>query len=369
MRFLGEFRDPGRLRAAREALRRAAEGLPFTTLMEVCGTHTMNAFRFGLRGMLPPNVRLLSGPGCPVCVTPNDYLDRAIALARRQDTLVATFGDLMRVPGSRSSLERERAAGADVRVVYSPRDALEFARREAGKKVLFLGVGFETTAPLVASTVLEARASGTVNFLVLVGHKLVPPALEALLEARNGGLHGFLLPGHVSAVIGADAYRPLARDRGIPCVIAGFEPLDMIQGIVLLLEQVRARTAEVRNQYARVVTPGGNRRAREVLERVFEPCDADWRGLGRIPLSGLRLRPEFREHDAEAVLPAEGLEPPREHPGCRCGEVLQGLVVPPECPLFGRACRPDTPAGACMVSSEGTCAAYYKYGKDHFADE
>ncbi len=369
MRFIEEFRDPGPARAAREALLREAQGLPPTAFMEVCGTHTMSAFRFGVRGFLPPNVRLLSGPGCPVCVTPNDYLDRAIAYARRKDVVTATFGDMMRVPGSRSSLERERADGADVRVVYSPLDALEFARKEPSKRVVFLGVGFETTAPLVAASVLEARNSGLKNFAVLSGHKLVPPALEALLAVKELKLHGFLCPGHVSAVIGADAYVPVARDHRIPCVIAGFEPLDMIQGLVLLLRQVRAGAAEVRNQYARIVTREGNRKAREVLSRVFEPCDTPWRGLGPIPRSGLRLREEFRGHDAEAVLPLERLEASLENPACRCGQVLQGLIAPPECPLFGKACRPDSPVGACMVSSEGTCAAYYKYGMDHFAHE
>ena len=369
MRFIEEFRDPRPVRAAREALLREAEGLPPAAFMEVCGTHTMSAFRFGVRGMLPANVRLLSGPGCPVCVTPNDYLDRALAYARTKGVVVATFGDMMRVPGSRSSLEKERAIGADVRVVYSPLDALDLARREPSKRIVFLGVGFETTAPAVGASVLEARASGLRNFTVLCGHKLVPPALEALLAVKELRLHGFLCPGHVSAIIGADAYLPVARDRRVPCVIAGFEPLDMIQGLVLLLKQVRAKAAEVGNQYARVVTREGNRKAQEVLARVFEPCDTPWRGLGPIPRSGLRLREEFRDHDAEAALPLGRLEPSAENPACECGRVLQGLRTPLECPLFGKACRPDSPVGACMVSSEGTCAAYHKYGMDHFAHE
>jgi len=369
MRFIEEFRDPRLARNARSMLLREAEGLPSAAFMEVCGTHTMSAFRCGLRGLLPPNVRLLSGPGCPVCVTPNDYLDLALAHSRRRDVVVATFGDMMRVPGSRSSLEKERALGADVRVVYSPLDALEIARKEPSRRVLFLGVGFETTAPLVAASILEARESGVRNFAVLSGHKLVPPALEALLAVKDLRLHGFLCPGHVSAVIGSDAYVPIARDGRIPCVIAGFEPLDMIQGLLMLLRQVRAKSAEVQNQYARVVTAGGNRKAREALARVFEPADAAWRGLGRIPSSGLRIRDEFREFDAEAVPPPESPEPSVEPRGCLCGLVLQGLKTPPECPLFGKACRPENPVGACMVSGEGTCAAYYKYGMDHYAHE
>jgi hydrogenase expression/formation protein HypD len=369
MRFIDEFRDPRLAAPARDALLREAEGLPPAAFMEVCGTHTMSAFRFGVRGMLPPNVRLLSGPGCPVCVTPNDYLDRALAYARRKDVVLATFGDMMRVPGTRSSLERERAAGADIRVVYSPLDALEMARADASRRVLFLGVGFETTAPLVAASVLEARETGVRNFLVLSGHKLVPPALEALLAAKDLGISGFLCPGHVSGIIGADAYLPVARDHKVPCVVAGFEPLDMIQGLRMLLRQVREKRAEVENQYARVVTSGGNRKAREALDRVFEPSDTPWRGLGTIPRSGLRIRQEFRGFDAEAVLPLELAEPSRENPACRCGEVLQGRIAPPECPLFGKGCTPDAPAGACMVSSEGTCAAYHKYGMDHYTHE
>ena len=364
MRFIDEFRDPKLVRTAREALRREAEGLPPLAFMEVCGTHTMSAFRFGVRGLLPPNVRLLSGPGCPVCVTPNAYLDRAVAYSRRKDVIVATFGDMLRVPGSRSSLEKERAGGADVRVVYSPLDALDIARAEPLRRILFLGVGFETTAPLVAASLLEARRRGLKNFLVLCGHKRVPPALEALLDVKELRLHGFLCPGHVSAVIGADAYLPVARGHGIPCVIAGFEPLDMIQGLIMLLEQARTGSAEVRNQYSRVVAREGNRKAREILETVFEAVDAPWRGLGPIPGSGLRLRDGFREFDAEAALPLELPEAPRENPACLCGQVLQGLKVPPECALFGKACRPETPVGPCMVSSEGTCAAHYKYGRD-----
>jgi hydrogenase expression/formation protein HypD len=369
MRFIDEFRDPRLAAPARDALLREAEGLPPAAFMEVCGTHTMSAFRFGVRGMLPPNVRLLSGPGCPVCVTPNDYLDRALALGRNKDVVLATFGDMMRVPGSRSSLEKERAGGADVRVVYSPLDALEMARREPSRRVLFLGVGFETTAPLVAASILEARESGAKNFVVLSGHKLVPPALEALLAVKDLKINGFLCPGHVSGIIGADAYLPVARDHKVPCVVAGFEPLDMIQGLLMLLRQVRAKVAEVQNQYARVVTSGGNRKAQEALARVFEPADTAWRGLGTIPRSGLRIREEFRDFDAEAVLPVELPKPPVENPACRCGQVLLGLMTPPECPLFGKACTPDFPVGACMVSSEGTCAAYHKYGMDHYSHD
>ncbi len=369
MRFVDEFRDPRLARAARDALLREAEGLPPAAFMEVCGTHTMSAFRHGIRGMLPDNVRLISGPGCPVCVTPNAYIDRAAAYAGLKGVAVATFGDMVRVPGSRTSLEKERSRGADVRVVYSPADALEFARREPERRIVFLGVGFETTAPLVAASILEARREGLSNFLVLAGHKLVPPALEAILGVSGLRLNGFLCPGHVSSIIGAEAYEPVARRHRMPCVVAGFEPLDMIQGITLLLRQVRAGTAEVRNQYSRVVTHRGNRKARGVMDAVFEPVDTSWRGLGAIPRSGLRIRDEFRDFDCEAALPLDGTEEPVENAACRCGEVLQGLLEPPECPLFGKSCAPENPVGPCMVSSEGTCAAYYKYGRDRFRDE
>ncbi len=332
-------------------------------LMEVCGTHTVTACRAGLRALLPPSVRLVSGPGCPVCVTPAETLDRLIVLAGRPEVTLATFGDLLRVPGTDGSLERARAQGADVRVVYSPAEALALAGRLPGRRVVFAGVGFETTAPAVAWTVRRAAESGQANFLVLSAHRTMPAALAAL--ARDGAaLDGLLCPGHVSAIIGTRPYAFLGRDHGIPCVVAGFEPGDMLAAIAMLLRQRVEGRAEVENQYGRGVPEDGNPAARAALEAVFEPCDAEWRGLGMIPGSGLRLRAVFRAHDAEAVYAADFARDrpaPAESGACRCGDVLRGRIEPPACPLFGSACTPETPAGACMVSSEGACAAWFRF--------
>jgi hydrogenase expression/formation protein HypD len=331
-------------------------------LMEVCGTHTMAAFRSGLRSLLPGNVALLSGPGCPVCVTPNGYLDRALAIAELPDTVVATFGDMVRVPGSRSSLERARAEGAHVRVVYSPLDALEYAKKNGNRRVVFLGVGFETTAPGIAWTIKEAFEQGVKNYLVLSAHKMIPPAMAALLDGELR-IDGFMCPGHVSVVIGASAYRFVAEDHHVPCVVTGFEPLDMVAGVEMLLRQIAAGRAEVEIQYSRSVGWGGNREALAVVEEVLEPCDAEWRGLGTIARSGLRIRPKYSDHDAARLLDGVSIPSPIENPGCICGEILGGMKVPYDCALFARSCTPSSPVGACMVSSEGTCAAYYKYAR------
>ena len=330
-------------------------------LMEVCGTHTMTIFRAGLPALLPSNVRLLSGPGCPVCVTPMGYLDAAILLSQRPDVTLATFGDMVRVPGSESSLERERARGADVRVVYSPMDALHMAREDAGRKVVFLAVGFETTAPATAVTVGAAVAERTDNFLILSAHKLVPPALRVLLADEGAALDGLILPGHVSAILGLAPYRFIAEAFGRAGAIAGFEPADVLQAILMLLTSIADERPRVENKYTRVVPAEGNAAALRQVERYFETGDAEWRGLGQIPASGLRLREEFGRHDAAAVLGVTVLSG-REPAGCRCGDVLRGLVEPEECGLFGKRCKPATPVGACMVSSEGTCAAHYTYG-------
>jgi hydrogenase expression/formation protein HypD len=329
-------------------------------LMEVCGTHTMAAFRSGLRSILPGNVSLLSGPGCPVCVTSNGYLDLALAIAEQPDTVVATFGDMVRVPGSRSSLEQARARGARVRVVYSALDALEEARRNPATRVVFLGVGFETTAPGTAWAIHEAAIS-VPNFHVLAAHKTMPNAMAALLKGGEVQVDGFLCPGHVSVVIGSKPYEFIAREHGIPCVVTGFEPADLVAGIEMLLRQIAEKRAAVEIQYERSVSREGNAKARAAIEEVFEASDAEWRGLGLIPGSGLGIRDAFAARDAARVY--AGIEAPAasEPKGCRCGDVLRGACTPAECPLFRRVCTPDNPVGACMVSSEGTCAAYFKY--------
>ncbi|MFO7870614.1 MAG: hydrogenase formation protein HypD, partial [Kiritimatiellia bacterium] len=319
--------------------------------------------------LLPRTVRLLSGPGCPVCVTPAAYLDRAIALSFSPDTVVATFGDMVRVPGTESSLERASAEGGSVRVVYSPADALKFAENEPGTRVVFLGVGFETTAPAVAWTVKEARNRSISNYSVLCGHKTIPEAMEALLSAGEASIDGFMCPGHVSVITGANAYSKLCAEYGVPCVVAGFEAADMAKAIAMLVRQVSEGRSEVEIQYTRSVDAEGNLEALKLCGEVFEPCDAVWRGLGTIPHSGLKIRGEFSGHDAETVMEKEisdavtgADEDAGDPPGCICGEVLRGIAVPPDCPLFGKRCTPGTPVGPCMVSSEGTCAAYYRYG-------
>ena len=329
-------------------------------LMEVCGTHTMAIFRTGLRNLLPPSVRLLSGPGCPVCVTPDRYLEQALSLAGTPDTVVATFGDMLRVPGRHGSLETARARGAQVRVVYSPLDALQFAAAHPDRRVVFLGVGFETTAPTTAWALTEA-ARHMPNFFVLCGHKTMPQALAALLRSGEVRLDGLICPGHVSVITGTRIYEFIPREFELPCVVTGFEPDDLLGGLVLLLRQIAEQRATVENQYHRCVTAAGNARAQALLAEVFEPSDADWRGLGRIPGSGLRIRAGWANHDAERLCPALPDAAVDDVRGCRCGEVLRGVITPPQCPLFRQACTPDTPRGACMVSSEGTCAAYYRY--------
>jgi hydrogenase expression/formation protein HypD len=360
--FVSAFRDPMAARAMVNKVHSLAKELDDVTFMEVCGTHTMSIYRHGIRQLLPKNVHMLSGPGCPVCVTPNTYLDRAIALARQPGFVITTFGDMMRVPGSSSSLQLERANGADVRVVYSTLDALEIARRESEHQVVFLGVGFETTSPTIAAAVLTAKGEKLENFSVLSAAKVIPPALEILIADERLNLHGFLCPGHVSVVLGTEPYIPVARDHGLPCVIAGFEALDVLQGVMMLLEQRVAGEARVEIAYRRAVMPGGNPVARNLLDQVFEPGDSGWRGLGTLPASGLALREAFAAHDANRF--EVEVEETREHPGCACGEILRGISTPFDCKLFGKVCTPDNPQGACMVSSEGTCAAAYRYGPD-----
>ncbi len=355
------FRDPqvatgliGRIAAAAAPLDRPV------TLMEVCGTHTMAIHQHGLRGILPEGITLVSGPGCPVCVTPIAYVDQALALSRLPGLIITTFGDMMRVPGSRTSLLEQKARGSDIRVVYSPLDAVTLARGNPDRQVVFLGIGFETTAPTVAGALLQAREAGVANFSVLSAHKTMPAAMEALTADPELQVDGYLCPAHVSTVIGADAYLGLAADRRVPCVVTGFEPLDILQGIAMLVSQIAAGIATVENQYRRYVKPAGNRRARQLLTTVFEPCDSVWRGLGPIPGSGLKIRPSFAALDAARRFQV-AVEPAAEPAGCRCGEILKGKLAPRDCPLFGAGCTPENPVGACMVASEGICAAEYKY--------
>jgi hydrogenase expression/formation protein HypD len=329
--------------------------------MEVCGTHTVSIFRSGIRSLLPDAVELISGPGCPVCVTPVGEIDRAVNLANLPDVVILTFGDLMRVPGSASSLSLARAGGSDVRIITSPLDTLAIAQAEPAKKVVFFAVGFETTSPAIAASVREAQAKGIGNLFVLSSLRLVPPALRALLSSEKLALDGFLLPGHVSVIIGAAPYSFLVREFCIGGVITGFEAVDILEGVFMLLRQKKEGRIAIENQYRRAVKEGGNPRALGIMDEVFMPVDASWRGLGTIPNSGLALREEFKGMDATQAfdIPYEEVDDP---PGCRCGEVLQGLIRPPECLLFGTRCTPQHPVGPCMVSSEGSCAAFHRYG-------
>jgi hydrogenase expression/formation protein HypD len=362
MKFIDEFHQPELARSLVSKIKHLMKWQNTLTLMEVCGTHTMSIFRFGIRSLLPDNIKLLSGPGCPVCVTPNHYLDQAIAYARLPNVIITTFGDMMRVPGSSSSLEKEKSQGRDIRIVYSTLDALKVAVQNRDKQVIFLGVGFETTSPTIASSMLQAQKDGLENYFVLCAHKLIPPAMEALVTEGEVKVDGFICPAHVSTIIGMEPYRPLAEKFTIPCVIMGFEPLDILQGIYMLIRQMEESNPRVENQYSRAVKPEGNLKAKKLLDEVFESVDSEWRGLGIIPQSGYRIRAQYRDYDAEDRIPAE-VEPTKEHKGCICGNILKGVNIPPECSLFAKVCTPESPVGACMVSSEGTCAAYYKYGK------
>jgi hydrogenase expression/formation protein HypD len=362
MNLFAPFRDPELARGQLAAIRRTVADYPGTlTLMEVCGTHTMAIYQHGIRALLPEKIRLISGPGCPVCVTPVGYVDHAVALARRPETIIATFGDMIRVPGSSSSLIREQATGATIKVIYSPLDAVALAEQHPDRTVVFLGVGFETTTPTIAGAVVTAGRKGLTNFMVLCAHKTIPLPMAVLADDPELKVDGYLCPAHVSAIIGADAYRPLAEQHRVPCVVTGFEPLDILQGVLMLARQIVAGEARVEIQYRRVVGPEGNPRAQALLAEVFEACDANWRGIGVLPGSGLKLRPDYAAFDAALQLPVT-VEPSREHAGCRCGEILKGKLRPADCPLFRTVCTPEEPVGACMVSSEGTCAAEYKYG-------
>ena len=360
MKFIDEFRDKDLVREIVRRIQSLAGGP--AAIMEVCGTHTMAAARFGLKSLLPEPVQLISGPGCPVCVTAQMDIDAFLALGDGPNVVLASFGDMFRVPGSRTSLERRRAEGLAVRLVYAPLDAVELARQEPGKHVIFFGVGFETTMPAVAMAIRLAAEQQLDNFSVLCVHKTMPVALRALLASGEVRVSGLLCPGHVTTIIGAAAYDFIPQEFGIPCAVTGFEPLDMLLGIEAILRQLHEGRARVDNVYTRAVQVQPNPRAQALLAEVFAPCDAEWRGLGTIPGSGVRIRDRYARYDARTRFPEiwERLTPAPPSP-CRCGEVLRGVLRPKECPLFHQACTPSQPIGPCMVSSEGACAAAYRY--------
>jgi hydrogenase expression/formation protein HypD len=329
--------------------------------MEFCGGHTVAILKNGLRQLVPSTLEMVSGPGCPVCVTANSDIDKAIAMAEVPEVIFTTFGDMLKVPGSHSSLQQVRAEGADVRVVYSAIDALAMAAENPNRSVVFLGIGFETTAPTIAASVLEAEQRGLKNYHILSQHKLCPPAIKVLLDSGEANLQGIICPGHVSAIVGSIAWEFMARDYGIPCVVSGFEPLDILQTVDMLIRQIESGVSEVEIAYRRGVQREGNARALQLMNQVFEPCDADWRGMGIIPASGLKLREEYQQFNAELAFDIKPC-PTEEHKGCLCGEILRGVKTPQDCGLFGKVCNPEHPIGPCMVSAEGSCSAHYLYG-------
>lgn len=355
---LDAFKDPALAKGLIESIQKMAPGR--ANLMEVCGTHTQAIGRYGIRSLMPQGVNLLSGPGCPVCVTANKDIDTVIALARIPGVTITTFGDMTRVPGSTSSLLAEKAAGRSVEIVYSPLDALAYAQAHPQEQVVFIGVGFETTTPAVAASIKRAADLGLKNFSVFAAHKNMPGALEAIIADPALQVDALILPGHVSTIIGPEPYRFLAEQYDIPGVITGFEPVDVLQGIAMLLRQLHEGRAEIEIAYARGVMKEGNPTARAIIDEVFETCPATWRGLGEIPGSGYKLRSEYATFDAVERLRPE-VEPTIEHAGCKCGDILRGSLTPKECPLFDKTCTPENPIGPCMVSNEGTCAAYFRY--------
>lgn len=368
MKFVDEYRDAGIAKSLSSEIARLSEGRSFK-LMEVCGGHTHTIYKYGIEDVLPANIDLIHGPGCPVCVIPMGRVDDAHAMARDPDVIFTTFGDMMRVPGSNGSLLDAKAEGADVRFVYSPLDALKIARMNPDKRVVFFAIGFETTAPSTALTLLRAKAEGIRNFSLFCNHVTIVPAIKALLDSPDLRLDGFIGPGHVSTIIGCEPYRFIAEGYGKPVVVSGFEPLDVIQGVQMIVKQIVEGRSEVENQYGRVVRWEGNLKALAIMARVFELRPFfEWRGLGFITHSALKLTDEFAEWDAERLYEVPGLRV-ADPKACQCGEVLKGVIKPWECRVFGTACTPETPIGTCMVSSEGACAAYYNYGRFSLASQ
>lgn len=360
MKYVEEYRDAALVRGLVDEIHRTVTR-PWV-LMEICGGQTHALVRHGLDQLLPPEVELVHGPGCPVCVTPLELIDKALAIASRPDVILTSYGDMLRVPGSNRDLFSVRAGGGDVRVVYSPLDAVKIAKANPDRQVVFFAIGFETTAPANAMSVLQAQAMGLTNYSLLVSHVCVPPAIRAILGSPGCRVQGFLAAGHVCAVMGFWEYPPIAQEFRVPIVVTGFEPLDLAQGILMTVRQLEQGRAEVENAYSRVVSREGNRPAQEVITRVFEVKDRKWRGIGTIPNSGYGLRGEFSEFDAEARFNVEAIRS-EESPLCIAGEILQGRRKPRDCAAFGKECVPEHPLGATMVSSEGVCAAYYRYGR------
>ncbi|WP_010233918.1 hydrogenase formation protein HypD [Clostridium arbusti] len=358
MKYVDEFRNGDYSKSLVKLIQNITDKK--INIMEVCGTHTMAIFRYGIRDILPSNINLISGPGCPVCVTPQSYIDTALELTLNKDVIIATFGDMIRVPGNKTSLMKRKAEGADIKIVYSPMDALTLAQNNPLREIVFLSVGFETTTPMTAITAIEARKQGVKNLFFLTAHKIVPPAMRALVDDKELNISGFLLPGHVSAVIGKEPYEFLSSEYSIPGVITGFEPLDILKGLNSLINMINNRDYNIINEYKRIVRNDGNSQAIEYLHKVFEVSDSTWRGIGTIPNSGYTFNREYEEFDAIKHFNIEYKEYDGS-PGCRCGDILKGKITPLQCPLFKKACTPENPVGSCMVSSEGTCAAYYRY--------
>ncbi len=360
MRYEKLLRDKNLIKEALDKIR-SLNLRKNVNIMEVCGTHTYTFFRFGLRRMLPENIHLISGPGCPVCITEDSFIDKAVILARDKNNIIATFGDLIKVRGTKSSLEEERALGANINIVYSPSEAIDLAVTNPGKRIVFLGVGFETTAPLSASIVKEAKQKKLDNFFLLSAHRIIPPALNVLCSDKEINIDGFLCPGHVSAIIGAEAYKEAAQKFHKPCVIGGFEPLDMLIAMYKICLQVKEGKSIVENEYDRVVRQRGNPAAIKLLSEVFYVKDASWRGFGTIKKSGLFLNEKYKNFDAQKLIGKE-IKVKNKLTNCRCADVVKGKIKPSECPLFRKACNPEKPFGPCMVSFEGSCRIYYEYG-------
>lgn len=367
MKYIDEFKNKTLISNLVGKIRQITPADKRIIFMEVCGTHTQSFFRYGIGNLIPENIEILSGPGCPVCVSSQEYIDQAIAYSKLKNVVIATFGDMMRVPGTNSSLEKEKAKGATIKIVYSSLAALKIAEENSQKKVIFLAVGFETTIPTTALAILEAKSKKLDNFFVFCSHKLIPPAMLEIAKDKKLNIQGFICPGHVSAIIGSRPYNKIAGDFKIPCVVAGFEPLDLLETLLLLLEQIKNKESKVLIQYSRVVKKEGNLTAQKNISRVFEICDADWRGIGMIKKSGLRLKKEFSNFDIEKKVPLR-IKIIKKSPRnlCLCGEVLKGKIRPPDCPSFAKKCTPDSPLGPCMVSTEGTCGIYFRGSRRAF---